>query len=75
MNNIQKILIIISFASLLIFLFIGMSSSFYLWYETGTMVGREWFSSGNRIVWNKVIPLVFFLSSLLGVYLFKDDKD
>ena len=75
MNNIQKLLLIISFASLLIFLFIGTMNGFYLSYETGRMIGDEWFAGVDKILWNKVIPLIVFLTSLFGVYLFKDKKD
>ena len=50
-------------------------NGFYLSYETGRMIGDEWFAGVDKILWNKVTPLIVFLTSLFGVYLFKDKKD
>jgi len=84
MNNIQKIFLIIAFASFGVFIFVGIGGQ---WPITdlgesstksknvfdilqGTEYERE--SLGYKINWMSAIPFIAFLSSLLGVYLFKD---
>ena len=82
-NLVQKILLIVAFASLIVFILVAIGGDFPV-NETGyfednkegrlfkTISYKEWIHTGYAVIWKSVIPLVIFLSSLLGVYLFKD---
>mgnify|MGYP003136721677 CR=1 FL=1 len=79
-NLVQKILLIVAFASLIVFILIAIGGDFPV-NESGyfdrkglfyDVVGPVWRKTGYNVQWHSVIPLVIFLSSLLGVYLFKD---
>jgi len=83
-NNIQKIFLIIAFASFGVFIFVGIGGE-WLITDLGESVtksenlfdiltDKEYVtkSLGYGIHWMSAIPFIVLLSSLLGVYLFKD---
>ena len=80
-NLVQKILLIVAFASLIVFIIVAIGGDYPV-NETGyfednkkglfSKYYKEWIHTGYLVIWHSVIPLVIFLSSLLGVFLFKD---